>query len=148
MIVANRVIGIGLLLLSVYAWLAANTFPASMGQGPGPDFFPKMSAVILGILAIMLVFKKEETEGKVYAFHGRSSVRSFILAFIAIIFYVILIEFIGFGVSTVLVSLAWMWLMGVRKWTTLIGASLIISAGISIIFEYLLGVPIPHGILY
>ena len=147
MTLANRIISVILLVFSIFVWLGANQFPASNGQGLGPDFFPKITAIILGILATILFFKKEENEESVFTF-PRSAVPLFVGGLITLVLYVFLIEFIGFTISTVLLTFSWMWLMGIRKWVTLIAASILISVGIGAVFEFLLSVPIPHGILY
>ncbi|MGB3262047.1 tripartite tricarboxylate transporter TctB family protein [Paenisporosarcina sp.] len=147
MTLANRIISIILLVFSIFVWIGANEFPASNGQGLGPDFFPKVTAIILGVLATILFFKKEDTEESIFSF-PRSAVPLFVSGLIALVLYVILIEFIGFTISTILLTFSWMWLMGIRKWITLIVASILISVGIAAVFEFLLFVPIPHGILY
>jgi hypothetical protein len=67
---------------------------------------------------------------------------------VALGLYVFMIEYIGFTISTIFLTFTWMWLMGIRKWITLIIASILISVGIAAVFEFLLYVPIPHGILY
>lgn len=148
MTMANRVIGFGLLILSVYAWLTANAFPSSNGLGPGPDYFPKIAASILGVLSILLIGRKEKQDGAVYAVSGKPAVLLFVTGIIVMMVYVLFVQWLGFTVSSALVTLAWMILMGIRKWTTLIVASVLISAGITYVFEFLLSVPIPHGILY
>lgn len=148
MTMANRVIGFGLLILSIYAWLTANTFPTSNGLGPGPDYFPKIAASVLGVLSILLICKKEKNDESIYAISGKPAVILFGTGFIVMIIYVLFVQWLGFTVSSALVTLAWMILMGIRKWTTLIVASVLISAGITYVFEFLLSVPIPHGILY
>lgn len=147
MTLANRIISIILLVFSIFVWLGANEFPVSNGQGLGPDFFPKVTAIILGVLATILFFKKEDSEESIFSF-PRSAVPLFVSGLIALVLYVIFIEFIGFTISTILLTFSWMWLMGIRKWITLIVASILISVGIAAVFEFLLFVPIPHGILY
>jgi hypothetical protein len=147
MTLANRIISIILLVFSIFVWLGANEFPASNGQGLGPDFFPKVTAIILGVLATILFFKKEDSEESIFSF-PRSAVPLFVSGLIALVLYVIMIEFIGFTISTIFLTFSWMWLMGIRKWITLIVASILISVGIAAVFEFLLFVPIPHGILY
>ena len=147
MTLANRIISLILLVFSVLVWMGANNFPASNGQGLGPDFFPKVTAIVLGFLAILLFFRKENNEESVFSF-SRSAVPLFVSGIVALVLYVFVIEIIGFTISTILLTFCWMWLMGIRKWITLIAASILISVGIGAVFEYLLFVPIPHGILY
>ncbi|MCG7345525.1 tripartite tricarboxylate transporter TctB family protein [Sporosarcina sp. ACRSL] len=147
MTLANRIIGIGLLLFSIYVWLTANAFPPSNSIGPGADFFPKVTATILGILSVLLVFKKEENAGDIFTLQ-RGSIPHFIGGFISLIIYVILVPIIGFFISTVLVSLFWMLLMGIRRWVVLVSVSILLSVVVVILFEYVMNVPIPHGVLY
>ena len=147
MTLANRIIGILLLLFSIYVWLTANAFPPSNSIGPEADFFPKITATILGILSVLLVFKKEETAGGIFTLQ-RGSILHFIGGFISLIIYVILIPTIGFFISTVLVTLVWMLLMGIRKWVILISVSILLSVAVVLLFEYVMNVPIPHGVLY
>ena len=147
MTLANRIIGIGLLLFSIYVWLTANAFPPSNSIGPGADFFPKVTATILGILSVLLVFKKEEIAGDIFTLQ-RSNIPKFIGGFISLIIYVILVPTIGFFISTVLVSFVWMLLMGIRKWVVLVSVSILLSVVVVLLFEYVMNVPIPHGVLY
>ncbi|GAB6926517.1 hypothetical protein JCM10914A_05000 [Paenibacillus sp. JCM 10914] len=148
MTMANRVIGFGLLVFSIYAWLSANAFPASNGLGPGPDYIPKLAAGILAVLSIFLIFKKEEQEEEIYGLSGKNNIVLFIIGAVVMVVYIILVQWLGFSISSALFAAAWMFLMGIRKWTTLVIVSVLISAGITYVFEYLLSVPIPHGILY
>ncbi|WP_428909965.1 tripartite tricarboxylate transporter TctB family protein [Niallia sp. Krafla_26] len=147
MTLANRIIGIVLTLFSIFIWISADAFQTSNTIGPGADFFPKATALILGILSVLLVFKKEETTGNIFTLH-RKNIPHFIGGFISLIIYVILIPTIGFLISTILITLVWMLLMGIRKWAVLISVSILVSAGVVLLFEYLMNVPIPHGILY
>ncbi|MET3698579.1 tripartite tricarboxylate transporter TctB family protein [Bacillus oleivorans] len=147
MTLANRVIGTLLLLLSVYVWVTANAFPDAAGIGPGADFFPKLTASVLGILSIMLVLKKENTEESIFLVSGKQSWK-FVLGFVAMILFVFLIEVIGFSFTAVLFSISWMWLMGIRNIVKLLLVSVFISVLITLVFEQLLNVPIPHGLLY
>lgn len=147
MTLANRIIGILLIIFSIYVWFAANAFPPSNSIGPGADFFPKITALILGILSVLLVFKKEGTVGNIFTLQ-RENIPNFIGGFISLILYVIIIPTVGFLVSTILVTFVWMLLMGIRKWVVLISVSILFSAGIVALFEYLMNVPIPHGFLY
>ncbi len=147
MTLANRIIGIGLIIFSIYVWLAANAFPSQNTIGPGAEFFPKLTAVILAILSVFLLFKKENSEQSVFTLQ-RKNVPYFIGSFISLIIYVILIPTLGFVISTILLTFIWMWLMGIRKWIALIITSILVAICVSAIFEFLLNVPIPHGILY
>lgn len=144
---ANKIISGILIIVAVLFWVGADTFPAGNGQGPGADFMPKVGAALLIFLSILLFLKKEKTEEEVFTL-SKDTVKVFILGVITLIAYVVLIQLIGFSVSTVLFALSWMLLMGIRNWKTLVFSSVLISILVTYVFETLLNVPIPHGFLY
>lgn len=146
MTLANRIIGSCLLLFSIAVWLYANTFPEAKGTVPGSGFFPQLISVVLGVLSIALLLKRED-ESSVTFLKGKKAL-IFGLGIFSLLIYVVLVELIGFLVMTVLFSSVWMWLMEVRKVKTIILTSVIVGISITLVFEYLLNVPIPHGLLY
>ncbi|GAA0321485.1 hypothetical protein GCM10008967_09990 [Bacillus carboniphilus] len=147
MTLANRIIGTLLVILSAYVWFTANAFPESIGVGPGADFFPKLSAASLAILSIMLILKKEKSDESIFSVSG-SSAWKFVIGFITMIVFVILVEIIGFTVAATLFGISWLWLMGIRKLVKLFLIPILVSLLITLVFEQLLNVPIPHGIIY
>lgn len=148
---SNRVISVLLLILSSYIWFTVNGYPNRTGSGPGPDFFPELSAGILAFLALLLFFqkvvKKEEEEIDQVPF-TRDTVLKLIYIFIALILYILIAPYIGFLITSVLFIVSWMFIMGERNWKFILLLSIIFSIAITFIFEALLGVPIPHGIIY
>lgn len=151
MINSNRVISIILLIISGYVWFTANGYPERTGAGPGPDFFPQMAAIVLAFLAILLFFQKslrdEENEVDNVPFE-KSDVKRFILIFVTLIALIFLATYIGFFVASTIFIIVWMLLMKERRWKFMLILSIVFSLGITLVFELLLGVQIPHGFLY
>lgn len=151
MINSNRIISIILLIISSYVWFTANAYPERTGAGPGPNFFPQMAAIILSFLAILLFFQKvshdEENELNNIPFE-KSDIKRFGLIFVALIALIFLATYIGFFVASVIFIIVWMLLMKEYRWKFMLILSISFSLGITLLFELLLGVQIPHGFLY
>lgn len=148
---SNRVISVLLLIVSAYVWFTASGFPERTGAGPGPDFFPKMAAIILAFLALLLFFQKvvrdEENEVDNLPF-SKEDIKRFVVVFLALFILVLVVPYIGFFVGATIFIIAWMYLMKEKNWKFMLILSVVFSLGITLVFEYLLGVQIPHGILY
>lgn len=144
-------ISIILLIVSGYVWFTANGYPERTGSGPGPNFFPQMAAIILAFLAILLFFQKtlrnEESEVDNIPFE-KSHVKRFVLIFVALIALISFATYIGFFVASAIFIIVWMFLMKERRWKFMLILSISFSLGITIVFEFFLGVQVPHGFLY
>ena len=148
---SNRVIGVLLLILSGYIWFTANGFPERTGSGPGPEFFPKLASFVLAFLSIILFFQrvtKEEANDVDQISFTRENIKKFILTFLALILFIVLAQFLGFLVSSMLFIVCWMLIMREKNWKFILLLSIIFSIVITFIFEMLLVVPIPHGFIY
>lgn len=148
---SNRLISIILLIVSAYVWFTANGFPEQIGAGPGPNFFPQLTAIILAFLAILLFFQKrasDETKDIETVPFEKGDLKRFILVFVALIILILLATYIGFFVASTLFIIVWMLLMKEKRWKFILTLSIVFSSSITLIFELLLGVQIPHGFLY
>lgn len=63
-----------------------------------------------------------------------------------LVLYIIVIPYIGFTISTVVLILASAWVMGMKKWYSLILSSVISTAAFVFIFTYFLNLPLPRGV--
>lgn len=151
MINSNRIISVLLLIVSAYVWFTANTYPEQVGSGPGPNFFPQLVAVILAFLSIILFFQKvsvdESNEVNSISF-SKSDKWRFILIFVALIVLVFSANYLGFFVSSTIFIIVWMVLMKETRWKFILTLSVVFSLSITLLFEMLLGVQIPHGYLF
>jgi putative tricarboxylic transport membrane protein len=119
----------------------------------GPGFFPKLTAILLIVLSVFLIIKsliqlkkgsddlddsdQEEDTGK-----GQSRPWAGAGVFLLMVLYVFIVEYLGFMVTTVIVMLAIMAVLSVRKWYSYVVMILVIF-GIKFVFEDLMYIILP-----
>lgn len=146
----NMISGLVALILGGLFYILTYGFPDIDTDILGPDFLPKLYSVFLVIFGLILIInaiikKKRETA------EMRSTNHSFLygLASMLIVFiYILVLPYIGFYISTILVMLALLYFLKVRNYVILFSVSLGTITFLFIIFEKLLKVPIPSGSLF
>ena len=131
-------IGIAIVIGSVRLHLGTPTEPE-------PGFFPFVSGVALVVVSVVLL---------VYAGLGRSTGmapfgklgRPAILV-MGLFVYSLILDFAGYMIATVLLSAAVLLVMDVKIWWKIAVASLVVSVGSYFVFDRLLGISLPPGIL-
>jgi len=111
---------------------------------PQPGFFPFVGGCALVVLASILL---------VLALQGRSQgVQTFgeikrpALLVVAMILYVVVVEFLGYPIATAILSGVVLRILGVR-WGVVCVTSLVLSVGTYILFDRFLDVILPLGVL-
>ena len=113
------------------------------------DFLPKGLGYLLLILSVILFFQNrpETEEEKEKRSIKKDDLIILIVTLIALLFYVFILEKIGFVLSTILFLTFTMRLYGYKKWMM----NIIVSVGFSLVlyfsFNYLLKVFLPQGIM-
>ena len=112
---------------------------------PEPGFFPFLGGITLMILAGILL---------VQAWQGKSSGTNAFgklwgpLALIAgMVAYVAVLEITGYVIATTLLSALVLWVLEAKPFWVLGVISLVLGVGSYVIFDVLLGVPLPVGAL-
>ncbi|MDQ7843410.1 MAG: tripartite tricarboxylate transporter TctB family protein [Armatimonadota bacterium] len=142
---ADLAIGVGLLLFSLF--YAQQSFLIRRGFASdrlGPAFFPRLLALALGILAVLLIVR---------ALAGRSdpsrppAIRIGVFAGVLalVVVYALLMPRAGFLIATPLLLGSVIRILGLRDWTTLIGTALGITAVLYLVFGRALHVLLPMG---
>jgi uncharacterized membrane protein YhhN len=112
---------------------------------PQPGFFPFLSGVIIFILSSILF-----AQGWLGRTQGRISfgeMRRPTMLIAVLIAFVGLLDPLGYIIaSPILVALALL-IMGIRSWRVLLTTSVALSMGTFILFDRLLGITLPVGIL-
>ncbi|MFC7063822.1 tripartite tricarboxylate transporter TctB family protein [Halobacillus seohaensis] len=113
------------------------------------DLVPKVLGYILIVLAIFLYFDKssETKEEKEKRVIPRKEVLVMLAVGGMIFLYIFLLEIIGFVITTALFIFACSTFLGYRKWVTNILVSLIFPSLLYYVFNYLLQIRLPQGIL-
>jgi putative tricarboxylic transport membrane protein len=140
----DRLFGLFLFVIALaYGW-ASQQWPEPFGSHEvvGPDTFPMILAVALFLSSIALMFKPEPNsvwpKGKTLLEIG--------YAIIALIAYAVLMEPLGFILSTLATVTFLAWRMGGSiKMSALI--ALCAAVGVFLLFNNLLDLPLPLGLL-
>lgn len=158
----ERIFGIFFLLVSAIYFAIAFTIktPPGLMQTAGPEVFPKLIgsafvAVSMIFLARSLRRKSKSAAENITQDSGvvRKKglfVREFAPLFlisICILLYTLLLEIIGFLVTTVALTVAVSVILGGRRWVLIFLVSVLFSLAIYFFFTKFLGLPLPQGLL-
>jgi putative tricarboxylic transport membrane protein len=140
--VSDRLTGFALLALAVAYGFAASGYQAMIGDPLGPAVFPIVLAIPLGLLSLYLIVRPDREPDWP---RGRALLKQ-LLALVAFVAYAYLLEPLGFLVSTFLAVVVLGWLLGARPWQAG-AAGAAIPLVLFVLFDTLLGLPLPAGVL-
>jgi putative tricarboxylic transport membrane protein len=112
---------------------------------PQSGFFPFLIGAILVVLSVILLifaFLGRSEEAKAFGELWRPSI-----LIMGLFIYSIVLEFLGYVVATFILSIFILWVLETKTWWKLATISLALSVGTYMLFDVLLGVTLPHGIL-
>lgn len=147
---SNIAVAAVLLALAGYVFLAANTLPFGTVRVPQTAFFPKILAVLLGIFSLLLLARalagteaaprgveKIETEGWIRIGVTLATLAAFALA----------LDRLGFLLTTSLLMILLLRAIEAQNWRKVVVVALATALISYAIFSWLLGVPLPAGVL-
>jgi putative tricarboxylic transport membrane protein len=141
----DRITGYILLIIGVAtAW---SSIHLSMGKWrhPGPGFFPFGLALVIILLSLVLVLKRWKKDPSPSPFWpGRTWLRP-LLGVLSLIFYALVVDIIGFILTTFLFLVIWMWVIERLRWRTIFSISIGTTVALYLIFNFFLEVPLPTG---
>jgi len=136
------------LLASAYFFYLAFEFRGAfvmMRQGAGPDLFPKIYTAVIMAFSLWLIYR---------AVKGKATLESektlhpqnlwITVAFMLV--YAFLLEIVGFIALTPIWVATYLMAIGMRRWRWLIGATVVFSTFMIVVFPKLMLVPLPRGI--
>lgn len=137
------------ILVGSFFYYLTLDFPSIETDVLGAAFLPKLYSILLIIFGVILITKKlvksntnpENQEGEFKGFYGLSSM-------VIVLIYVLLLPYIGFYIATILVMLTLLYFLKVRKILVLLSVSVGVTLFVFILFEKLLKVPLPTGVLF
>jgi putative tricarboxylic transport membrane protein len=147
---ADKITGIIMLIFGVAVMEGGRRMPPSNTFGPGAGFLPFWLGVAMALLALLLfvnaVREKSDAADR-SPFPDTSALVSIGLTVVSLAVYNLLIEPLGFLISTVLLSGFLLRVVEGERWpaTTLVAVGNAI--GLYIIFQVLLGVGLPKNAL-
>ena len=140
----DRILGLGLLVLAVaYGW-AAQQWPEPFGgaEGVGPETFPTILSVVLVAGSLYLMIKPDpDAQWPV----GKSALE-LVISLVVLVVYTLLLEPLGFVISTTLAVGTLSWRMGgapLRAFLTGLSSAVVVF----VLFNYGLDLSLPGGLL-
>lgn len=138
------------ILFGVYILVTAARFPQDVVMGIGPAFFPMMLALALIFFSCLLIcfafLGKSKGTVEKFNFKDPGKQRA-IIALIVTIIYSLLLNVLGFIVTTILYLFGLMFLLEKRDYLSMSLISVGLTLGVFIIFEKLLHIALPVGFL-
>jgi putative tricarboxylic transport membrane protein len=137
--------GLFLLFISIGAILGAMRLHVGKVSEPQPGFFPFCGGVALAVVSGILLF--QALSGRSKGTEAFGALWRPIIMIIGLVVYVALLDSLGYIIATIVLSAILLRVLGTKKWWVLAMATLIIAFGSYILFDRLLNVTLPGGIL-
>ena len=145
MSLVDRIVGIAALLGGILLAIAGWQLDPGTSKLPGPGFFPLLIALAMGGLGLWLLLRPGQDEKPLRSESSRWS--SFALALASIVAYALLLQDLGYLISTfglLLIQLRWVEKQNWRVSLLTAGMAAVVSL---VVFRVFLKVPLPEGIL-
>ena len=136
-------VGAGLGLLYI---IVGRQYPLGSAGEPGPGFFPALAGVLLVVSSVGTGLEAwlHGVRGAVDWPRGQAR-RRLLLIVAALLGYVVLLPWAGYHLTSTLVMVVVLRVMGVTRWPLSIGVALGLAFASYYGFAVLLGVPLPLG---
>jgi putative tricarboxylic transport membrane protein len=144
----DRVLGLVLVATAlVWLWLAFTYIPAARAEGEtGPRAFPILLGVVLAGLGVTMSLLARTAGGASVAPVTRRETVVVAGTIGVLVLYAFLLERVGFLIATpVAIALAMWGLVRARRATLIAGLAIGFTLGCWVIFNTLLGTPLPRG---
>ena len=167
----TRIEGLAILLIAAgYLWESGNVpMLYQMSGVPGPTTFPRVLGLVFGLCGLWLLISPMDIRARRNAARGeeappaaaettatapaedsahrRGNRRHFVVLWVVVLLYLWLMPILGFPLATLLLLLAFLPLLGERRWPVVLSFSLISTALIFVGFKLGLNVRLPLGLI-
>lgn len=147
---ADIIAGIIGILIGTYAIVEGTRMPTDAIMKIGPSFFPILLASFLILFSVILILNAflGRSKGEVTPWNiADKGVQRGLITLIAGTIYCVLMAPLGFIISSILFLVYMMWMLGNRKPLTLATAPPIITISTWLLFEKVLNLSLPPGLL-
>lgn len=142
---ADIVAGIVLIFVGIGAIVGAVGLRVGTPTEPQPGFFPFLSGVSILILSSIILI--QGWLGRTKSRTSFGEVRRPAMLIAVLIAFVGLLEPLGYIIASPIIVVLALRIMGIRSWKVLLTTSLGLSIGTFVLFDRLLGITLPVGIL-
>jgi len=146
------VVGLAAIALLVAVVVLSERFPQPHRFELGAAVFPRIVAVLLALVGASIALKRivaslRPATGSTTEWVAIENPIQVLVALVALVLYGMFLRGLGFLIVTPLFLLVLLRVLGVRSWLAVVLIAVLSTAGIWIIFDRLLGVPLPNGLL-
>jgi len=134
-----------LFLLGIGAVLGAIRLKVGSPTEPQPGFFPFLGGLSLIVLSFVIFLKGQMGQSQKKVAFGEVGRPALLL--VVLIALVAVLDSVGYVIGTFIASGLILRILNVKSWRTLILTSLCLSIGTYILFDKLMGIDLPVGIL-
>jgi putative tricarboxylic transport membrane protein len=149
MLVADRLIAIGLMALSLYFMWHATVLPIGwngMTGGPGGGAFPFWLSAVMLVCSALILLRSFLADARASFTFDRTMLRPLIAVVIALVTTIALIPIVGAYVALPLFLLWYLRIFGGHSWTLTLSLSLLTPVATFFFFETVLKILLPKGI--
>ena len=132
------VVGIGVILGSLQ-------LPLGTALEPMPGFFPLLAGILLSGVSIVQLIQSLLNSSPQKRYFGNLQRPTYLI--MGLIAFCIILNYAGYIVSTVFLSAVILWVMGTRTWWKLVVVTISLSLVTYFLFDRVLGLPLPPGLL-
>jgi len=137
--------GLGRLSIGVWAIIGGMKLHLGKVSEPQPGFFPFWGGVVLVVLSGLLLI--QALSGRSKGAEAFGALWRPMIMIIGLIVYVAILDTLGYIIATLVLSIVLLRVLGTKRAWVLALAALLISFGSYILFDRLLNVTLPAGIL-
>lgn len=145
----NRYIGIGIFLLIVSSVLFHGAITLGIGKtnSPQPGFVPFLLGLIIAVCSLALIASSVKNSPSALTDKRPLFTTRAVLILCALLLFGLFVEKGGFFVCTFLITISFLKINGIRKWSTVLVIAILTSIGSFLVFNILLRIRLPLGIL-
>lgn len=145
---AQMVTCAALLLFLLVVWKATAQLPFMVDGSPGPRFMPVVISVLIGILTVLYAVESwaAGADGGV-AMPSREELKRPVIYVILSFFLIVLWENLGALLTVILIAALELRILEEMTWKKSVCVAVFISVASCAVFDFVLGVPLPLGIL-
>jgi len=142
----DQKLGLALLIFCLILWFFV--IPHQVA-GKAQSLFPRIITIFIGISSFLLIIRRKDSPKKTpFASEEKKGITRVTITAIIFFIYILMINFLGYFISSFFASVAFMLYFGGRDWKKFILIPFMLLLFIYFLIEKLLGFPLPSGIIF
>jgi len=114
-------------------------------HNPGTGFFPFLAGIVFAVLSLILLIQSLVARENMEAILGKVQWKNIILVLICLVVYALVLERLGFMISTILFIGVVLRVIEKKRWSLVIVVSILATLVFWVIFQYWLQSQLPKG---